>query len=310
MNYTKEYINLLARQTNLLKDNLEKVLRLSKILQFFNNDSILCDSLALKGGTSINLTIMNLPRLSVDIDLDYIKSISKEEKDKDRSIIEKRIIDYMTLEGYKLLTNSRIHYALLSMTFSYINNSNNKDNIKIEINFMNRCHILPIEKKKTLATELIPSFEILTLNAIEIYASKINALLSRAAARDLYDVYIMIKNNVILGTTLLRKCIIFYNMVGGEQDIDNLDYKNIESIDYQKIKRQLKPVISKSDSFDYTEAKKVTINYLKSILILTDKELEFVKNFKNKLYKPELIFDDEQIIERIKNHPMALWRCK
>ena len=32
MNYTKEYINLLARQTNLLKDNLEKVLRLSKIL--------------------------------------------------------------------------------------------------------------------------------------------------------------------------------------------------------------------------------------------------------------------------------------
>lgn len=32
MNYTKEYINLLARKANLLKDNLEKVLRLSKIL--------------------------------------------------------------------------------------------------------------------------------------------------------------------------------------------------------------------------------------------------------------------------------------
>ena len=35
---------------------------------------LLKDSPALKGGTAINLTIFNLPRLSVDIDMDYLKT--------------------------------------------------------------------------------------------------------------------------------------------------------------------------------------------------------------------------------------------
>lgn len=33
------------------------------------------DCLALKGGTAINLTIFNLPRLSVDIDLDFSENL-------------------------------------------------------------------------------------------------------------------------------------------------------------------------------------------------------------------------------------------
>ena len=40
---------------------------------------MLAEALALKGGTAINLTIFNLPRLSVDIDLDYSRNVSKDE---------------------------------------------------------------------------------------------------------------------------------------------------------------------------------------------------------------------------------------
>ncbi len=58
---------------------LEKVYRLSDILEYCNTNPVLMDSLALKGGTAINLTIFNLPRLSVDIDLDYLKTDSRAE---------------------------------------------------------------------------------------------------------------------------------------------------------------------------------------------------------------------------------------
>jgi len=47
---------------------LEKVTRLSDVLEYLNTNPILKETLALKGGTAINLTIFNLPRLSVDID--------------------------------------------------------------------------------------------------------------------------------------------------------------------------------------------------------------------------------------------------
>lgn len=36
MNYTKQYLTELASKTNFIKDNLEKVLRLSEILRFLN----------------------------------------------------------------------------------------------------------------------------------------------------------------------------------------------------------------------------------------------------------------------------------
>ena len=44
---------------------------LADVLSFMENDALLSDTLALKGGTAINLTIFALPRLSVDIDMDY-----------------------------------------------------------------------------------------------------------------------------------------------------------------------------------------------------------------------------------------------
>ena len=78
MNLSKQYLVELSNKTNFIKDNLEKVIRLSKILKFINNDFILKNKLALKGGTAINLTAVELPRLSVDIDLDFTENFSKE----------------------------------------------------------------------------------------------------------------------------------------------------------------------------------------------------------------------------------------
>ena len=37
---------------------------------------------------------------------------------------------------------------------------------------------------------------------------------------------------------------------------------------------------------------------------------EYMDCFMAKEYRLELLFDDEQIIERIKEHPMALWKCQ
>ena len=310
MNYSKQYLAELSAKTNFIKDNLEKVLRLAEILKFLNTDNLFKGKLALKGGTAINLTAIELPRLSVDIDLDFTENLSKDEIAEIKSKFTKRLTDYMWQEGYSLMVSPREHYALLSFVFNYINNAGNRDNIKIEINFMDRCHILPLEQKSIITKGVIEPFEILALNNVELYASKINALLSRATPRDLYDVNAMIENDVIKDTELLKKCLIFYNMVGGEQDIYILNFDNIEKINFMTFKTQLKPVISKIDKFDLEQAKEKVIKYLKELITLTPQETTFINEFRNKNYKPELLFDDKDMVENISHHPMALWRCK
>ncbi len=66
-----------AKELGFVRDTFEKVCRLA-VLSFMESDSLLADSLALKGGTAINLTIFNLSRLSIDIDLDFSKDVSRE----------------------------------------------------------------------------------------------------------------------------------------------------------------------------------------------------------------------------------------
>ena len=310
MDYSKQHLIELGLKTNFIKDNLEKVLRLDDILKYFNSDEEFKHKLALKGGTAINMTAVNLPRLSVDIDLDYTINIDATELEIEKKNIKEKIIEYMNDQGYSISKDAREHYALLSFVFSYINNAGNRDNIKIEINFMNRCHILPLVKKDIYTRDILQSHKILTLNEIELYSSKINALICRATPRDLYDVYAMIQNDIIKDKTLLRKCLIFYNMIGGEQNIDSLDYSNVKSINFMKFKTQLKPVLSKSDKFNLEEAKEIVINYVKELLDFDFHENEFINQFKSGKYKPKLLFDDNQILERIINHPMAMWRTR
>ena len=93
--YTKKEIIILAQELNVQKQTLERVLRLIDVLEFINTDIFLKDKLVLKGGTAINLTFYDYLRLSVDIDLDYVGSIDKEQMVIDRRIIETKILNYM-----------------------------------------------------------------------------------------------------------------------------------------------------------------------------------------------------------------------
>ena len=62
--YNRRELDARAREYGFNRDTFEKVLRLRTILEFLNTHEYMCEHLLLKGGTAINLTIFNLPRLS------------------------------------------------------------------------------------------------------------------------------------------------------------------------------------------------------------------------------------------------------
>lgn len=70
-NPDRRYYLKISENTGFHKDVIEKVHRLIFILEYINNNAFLRNRLVMKGGTALNLTVFNLPRLSVDVDFDF-----------------------------------------------------------------------------------------------------------------------------------------------------------------------------------------------------------------------------------------------
>lgn len=219
MQIDKKWLSRVAAEEGFVRDTLEKVYRLTRVLQYINSNPIMKDCLALKGGTAINLTVFNLPRLSVDIDLDYSKDVERDNMLEDRRRIVEDMEKYMSAEGYQKSEKSKTSHSLDSMIFTYINIAGVNDNIKIEINYSMRTHIFPLSYRQIQTDDLLEEFKVLSVEGTELFGSKIKALLDRAAPRDLYDVDNMIKHGLFQGSEerkLLRKCAVFYVAVGNK----------------------------------------------------------------------------------------------
>ncbi|MGP1507958.1 MAG: nucleotidyl transferase AbiEii/AbiGii toxin family protein [Sphaerochaeta sp.] len=309
--FDKGELGRIARQYGFVRDTFEKVIRLTDILRFINRNDYLNEHLVLKGGTAINLAILNLPRLSVDMDLDYTPNDSRNTMLANRERITFALKEYMENEGYLLSSETRSRFSLDSFVFKYNNFGGNPDLIKIEINYSLRTHVLNPVTKKVLPEIFDNGEDIRILNPMEIFAAKANALMSRAAVRDLYDFGNLIKFELFKDSKdMFRKCIVFYATISAPLNEININFDTsaIDRISFHDIKRALFPVIRDTANFDLKGRQEEAKAYLSNLMILTESEKEYMRRFVSGEYKPELLFDNPLILENIGNHPMPEWK--
>ena len=309
--YNRRELDVKAREYGFNRDTFEKVIRLRTILDFINSQEYMRKHLLLKGGTAINLTVFNIPRLSVDIDLDFIPNLTREETINEREQLTELLKGYMSEQGYTLSDASRFSHSLDAFHYNYVNAAGNKDMIKIEINYSLRTHVLPAEDRAFVTDAFGESIKVRTVASMEIFAAKTNALISRAAARDLYDFCNMADMKLFSGEEdMFRKCIIFYATISAKEVNKDFDTSAIDSLVFSKIKSDLFPVLAVRDKFDLEGKKQQAKGYIASLMKPTEAEMDYMESFIAKEYKPELLFEDTEIVERLRNHPMALWKCK
>lgn len=309
--YNKAEVGRAAQRHGFVRDTFEKVLRLREILRYLNEEEYLKEHLLLKGGTAINLTVFDLPRLSVDIDMDYTPNDTKENMLIARERISTLIKEYMEAEEYQLSKNSRLSHSLDAFYYQYQNSGGNRDMIKIELNYSLRAHIFEPVHRKIVPKAFDDGMTIRMVTPMEIFAAKGNALISRAAARDLYDWGNLIAKNLFAEEReLFRKCFVFYATISAEKVNKDFNTAAIDSLNFEKIRRDLFPVLSKKENFMLEERKQKAKDYIADLTKLTEKEHEYVERFIAKEYIPELLFDDKTIVERIRDHPMAIWKCQ
>lgn len=308
--YSKNEVIKIAKENKFIVNTIEKVLRLNDILYFINNSKY-SNYLILKGGTAINLCIFNLPRLSVDADFDFGCNLTKEETKNIREDINDVIKRFMIDEGYTLSNHSKFTHSLDSFVFSYDTLSNSKDILKIEINYSNRLHVLESVKSKSLI-DIINPIEINRLKDEELFGSKINALISRTTARDVFDTYMLFKEDKIKDINFIKKITIFYLILGNDIPFDFTNQfkeciDKIKSLNYNKIRDNLIPVLHLDNKIDIEEIKEYLTEKLSDMFILDEDEKKFINEFNKGNFNQELLFKGYKIND-LSKHPMIRWK--
>lgn len=162
---------------------------------------------ALKGGTAINLFVLDMPRLSVDIDLTWLpvepRPQSLEQIESSLQQISEDIS--RILPEVKITTGKQDNFlAKLTVTTP-------KAQIKIEPNTILRGSVFPSEvrslcEKAEMKFEMSVSAQ--TLSLADLYGGKICAALDRQHPRDLFDIYYLLDNGGI--TDEIRHAFIIY----------------------------------------------------------------------------------------------------
>jgi predicted nucleotidyltransferase component of viral defense system len=204
MKFTPTQIRALATNSQFPPENLEKVLRLRELLIEFHKHGVLKGKLVLKGGTALNLFYLNLARLSVDIDLNYIGNIDREAAIKERTEIVKAIEQISGGLGYKL-QNGVDDYALREWYLNFTNHTGAPDRIQVEINFLMRACALAPQELDAAAIGDAPPCRYLVLALEELFGGKTKAMIDRHHPRDLYDLYRFFIAGLTHDAELLRK---------------------------------------------------------------------------------------------------------
>jgi len=181
-----EQLTAEADATQLRADMLEKAVQLLAVLKAVCTHPHLEGRLVLKGGTALNLFVLNVPRLSVDIDLNYVGAVGRKAMLEERPRIEAAIQAVLRREGFTVRRMPKEH-AGGKWSFRYASAFGSSGRLELDLNFMHRVSLWPVVRMDSQPLGSWRATEIPVVDLHELAAGKLAALLSRCKARDLFD---------------------------------------------------------------------------------------------------------------------------
>ena len=310
MNFDESTINTVHQQTGFDQLYIEKVLRLLGILELFFSNPVLKDKYVLKGGTALNLFYFQLPRLSVDIDLNYL-GLDREIMLADRREHESVLSELLTANGYNLKRVPEEH-AGGKWRLGYRSYSGITQNIELDLNYMHRIALMPVEKRSSFPLGTFKVDNIPVLDIHELAAGKLCALIARCKPRDLFDAYRLL-NCTELDLQILRRCFVVY---AAFNKVDFSEVSGLEELkfDTQQFRQELMETLSHGSVNDTPQVYLEKLltgcrDKLNTVLPFSDVESEFLTAVnKRGEIKVELLDNSVPWCDAISKHPMLQWK--
>ena len=313
MNISKELLLNQASATGFRAEILEKVFHLFQLLEGFRDHPALKGKLVLKGGTALNLFIFDVPRLSVDIDLNYVGEAELEAMQKNRPDIERAIIAVCERSGFAVKRIPSVH-AGGKWRLQYGGALGQGGALEIDVNFLLRVPLWPVQMKDSREVGAFKVTGISLLDFHELAAGKLAALFSRCTSRDLFDAWHL----MMLPEIDIKKLRLGFVVYAG---FNRKDFRTVSidevSFDTDELKHRLIPVLGEQETIRRGDVKIWTRKIvddcrerLTLILPFRPNEMEFLEALNGTgEINPELLSEDSILQSRIKSHPALRWKA-
>jgi predicted nucleotidyltransferase component of viral defense system len=309
MGVSLAYLERCAADTGFQVGPLEKITRLGELASHIARHSVLGKSLALKGGTALNLCFGQPKRLSVDLDFNYIGQIEREQMLADRPKIESAIVEISRRLNYRVQRPADA-FAGRKIFLQYRPELGQNERIEIDLNFIFRVPFAGIEVFQLWQPGELdrPSVQIVGLT--ELVIGKLLAMLDRAAVRDVWDVANLPKEALsVLTERYFRARFIALSAIL-DHPLSTYHRERLENlIDDRVIDEKLLPLLSGNPSIKADELIQQAWSVVRPLLELTAPEKEYLQNIDNGVLRPEILFPgapDES--KKFAVHPAVLWK--
>lgn len=312
---SKDALMRQARAEGYKPEILEKVYRLLDVFQQIMSVPYLKKRLVLKGGTALNLFCFErLPRLSVDIDLNYIGALEREKMLEEKPMIMDAIQQIMLQNQFERHRAPMMH-AGGKMVWFYPSLLGQRGSLEIDINFMCRQPLFSVILKSPNIQEY-KQIQGPVLDSHELAAGKLSALFDRGASRDWFDAHYLL-TQMPLDKRKLKLAFVTY-LAMSKIDLSRMVPEQI-NFDLTDLRNRLVPVMHHSSvPRSAHELKKWAVTRtealqerLTDLLPLDANEKQFIIKIRNEgIVSPELITHDTDLAKKILSHPAIGWIIK
>jgi predicted nucleotidyltransferase component of viral defense system len=300
-----------AASVSFRPEMVEKALTALSLLEAFVAHPYLRERFAVKGGTAINLFYFPLPRLSVDLELNYLGSGNEKETDGERTQMIAALRAACQKTGL-LLYEPRKEHNCWTWETSYRSPLVGQGGLSINLHFLFRRPLWPIllHSSQPFACRGVVSAPVTDLH--ELAAEKIVALFCRKVSVDLFDAHTLLEQKGLDQQRLRLGFVLFGAM--NERDWRTIKVQDV-SFRSEEFRTRLVPLLRKEtlqDTKIETYSDRITEecrSSLAAVLPLQEQEHEFLDRLLDYgELRGELLTQDAAMVERINRHPGLTWK--
>ena len=313
MKFSPSEVLPIAESTGFKVEMIEKVLHLLNLLNVLNSHPFLKGKWVLKGGTALNMFMLDFPRLSVDIDINFIGTLDREEMLAERPKIEQAAQAVFSREGF---TTKKVpdEHAGGKWRLSYQTFTGQSGNLEVDLNFMFRQPLWDIQSANSHRLGDFQAKGIPVLDLHELAAGKLVALLARGQARDLFDCRRLFNMDDLERERLRIAFVVYGGMNRKDWRIVSIQDVEFDATELTRLlipTLHVRPTMEQSSPAEYgARLVKKCREGLSAVLPFNDAEYKFLDLLLDKgKIDSTILTADVNLQNRIQQQPLLEWKA-
>ena len=316
---TTSELEAVARATGFPAVEVEKPARLLALLDDLAAHPYLGERVALFGGTALNMFLLDIPRLSFDLDLNYIGSADPNVMKAERPRFDAELASLAGAHGLEVRRRpGRKSHAGGKWVLPYQTAWGTRNTLSVDVNFVRRVPLWDPTRRSSHRLGRWQATGVPVVDAHELAAGKLRAYCERGYPRDLYDAG-LIPDLPGLDLDRLRTAFVVF-AAGSRKDWRSVDQNPPPRVSLTDLARELRPSLPEAEANllrrVYADRYRAELEQraavaLRLVLPFRPAERAFLDQARGHAeVVPELLTDDPLLRQRIVAEPWLKWRMQ